>query len=105
MCCPFSGFLLYSSNLFTSYFHVFALEKGLEMKGMSSQYHSHLQQRTCAQAYSAVVVFKVTDIGHFSLFHRFCFLWSCGCVLSERALKEIKMETCHKVGGCCLSVR
>lgn len=28
---------------------------------------------------------------------RFCFVWSCGCVMSERALKEIKSETCHKV--------
>lgn len=30
--------------------------------------------------------------------HRFCFLWSCGCVMSERALKEIKSQTCHKCG-------
>ncbi|CAG5116455.1 unnamed protein product [Candidula unifasciata] len=30
--------------------------------------------------------------------HKFCFLWSCGCVLSERALKEVKSETCHKCG-------
>ncbi|XP_034288957.1 replication termination factor 2 isoform X3 [Pantherophis guttatus] len=30
--------------------------------------------------------------------HRFCFLRNCGCVFSERALKEIKMETCHKCG-------
>ena len=22
--------------------------------------------------------------------HKFCFLWKCGCVMSERALKEIK---------------
>ncbi|XP_034288956.1 replication termination factor 2 isoform X2 [Pantherophis guttatus] len=29
--------------------------------------------------------------------HRFCFLRNCGCVFSERALKEIKMETCHKL--------
>lgn len=30
--------------------------------------------------------------------HRFCFLWSCGCVVSERALREVKSETCHKCG-------
>ncbi|NXE38272.1 RTF2 protein, partial [Ptilorrhoa leucosticta] len=30
--------------------------------------------------------------------HRFCFLRSCGCVFSERALKEIKSEVCHKCG-------
>uniref|UniRef100_A0A8C6VJC3 Replication termination factor 2 n=1 Tax=Naja naja TaxID=35670 RepID=A0A8C6VJC3_NAJNA len=30
--------------------------------------------------------------------HRFCFLRNCGCVFSERALKEIKTETCHKCG-------
>ncbi|KAL4236309.1 Protein RTF2 [Mactra antiquata] len=30
--------------------------------------------------------------------YRFSFLWSCGCVLSERALKEIKGEACHKCG-------
>ncbi|XP_070165522.1 replication termination factor 2 [Polyergus mexicanus] len=28
--------------------------------------------------------------------YKFCFLWSCGCVMSERALKEIKSMTCHK---------
>uniref|UniRef100_A0A8D0G8G4 Replication termination factor 2 n=1 Tax=Sphenodon punctatus TaxID=8508 RepID=A0A8D0G8G4_SPHPU len=31
--------------------------------------------------------------------HRFCFLKKCGCVFSERALKEIKAEVCHKCGG------
>ncbi|KAF4802466.1 hypothetical protein TURU_025215 [Turdus rufiventris] len=30
--------------------------------------------------------------------HRFCFLRNCGCVFSERALKEIKAEVCHKIG-------
>lgn len=28
---------------------------------------------------------------------RFCFIWSCGCVMSERSLKEIKTSVCHKV--------
>ncbi|XP_053984704.1 replication termination factor 2 [Hylaeus volcanicus] len=28
--------------------------------------------------------------------YKFCFLWSCGCVMSERALKEIKSTTCHQ---------
>ncbi|XP_043464389.1 replication termination factor 2 [Leptopilina heterotoma] len=27
---------------------------------------------------------------------KFCFLWSCGCVMSERAIKEIKTNICHK---------
>nr|XP_044603970.1 replication termination factor 2 isoform X2 [Equus asinus] len=27
--------------------------------------------------------------------HRFCFLRCCGCVFSERALREIKAEVCH----------
>lgn len=27
---------------------------------------------------------------------RFVFLWSCGCVMSERALKEVKTKLCHK---------
>ncbi|XP_075384589.1 replication termination factor 2 [Tenrec ecaudatus] len=31
--------------------------------------------------------------------HRFCFLRSCGCVFSERALKEIKAEVCHTCGA------
>ncbi|XP_034980255.1 replication termination factor 2 [Zootoca vivipara] len=31
--------------------------------------------------------------------HRFCFLRNCGCVFSERALKEIKTEVCHKCGA------
>ncbi|XP_037535757.1 replication termination factor 2 [Nematolebias whitei] len=29
--------------------------------------------------------------------HRFCYLQTCGCVFSERALKEVKTEICHKV--------
>ncbi|CAH2303080.1 RTF2 homolog [Pelobates cultripes] len=29
--------------------------------------------------------------------HRFCVLRGCGCVFSERALKEIKTDICHKV--------
>ncbi|CAH2303081.1 RTF2 homolog [Pelobates cultripes] len=28
--------------------------------------------------------------------HRFCVLRGCGCVFSERALKEIKTDICHK---------
>ncbi|XP_075427734.1 replication termination factor 2 [Ascaphus truei] len=28
--------------------------------------------------------------------HRFCVLRRCGCVFSERALKEIKTDVCHK---------
>ena len=31
--------------------------------------------------------------------HRFCYLRTCGCVLSERALKEVKSETCHRCGN------
>nr|CAG4652030.1 EOG090X0ACT [Triops cancriformis] len=27
---------------------------------------------------------------------RFSFLWSCGCVMSEKAVKEIKSTVCHK---------
>ncbi|XP_071536666.1 replication termination factor 2 [Panulirus ornatus] len=30
--------------------------------------------------------------------YRFSFVWTCGCVISERALKEIKSEVCHKCG-------
>jgi len=30
--------------------------------------------------------------------YRFCVIWNCGCVLSERALKEIKSEVCQKCG-------
>ena len=29
--------------------------------------------------------------------NRFAFLRGCGCVLSEKALKEVPSETCHKV--------
>ncbi|XP_038605837.1 replication termination factor 2 isoform X1 [Tachyglossus aculeatus] len=31
--------------------------------------------------------------------HRFCFLRGCGCVFSERALKEVKAEVCHTCGA------
>ncbi|XP_046460994.1 replication termination factor 2-like [Daphnia pulex] len=27
---------------------------------------------------------------------KFCFIWTCGCVMSERSLKEIKTTSCHK---------
>ncbi|KAG8288716.1 Protein RTF2 [Homalodisca vitripennis] len=27
---------------------------------------------------------------------KFSFIWGCGCVMSERALKEIKTKVCHK---------
>lgn len=30
--------------------------------------------------------------------YKFSFLWGCGCVLSERALKEVKGTSCHKCG-------
>ncbi|XP_018611634.1 replication termination factor 2 [Scleropages formosus] len=30
--------------------------------------------------------------------HKFCFLRTCGCVFSERALREVKTEICHKCG-------
>lgn len=30
--------------------------------------------------------------------YKFCFLWKCGCVFSERALKEVKSPVCHKCG-------
>lgn len=30
--------------------------------------------------------------------YRFCFLWKCGCVISERAIKEVKSDVCHKCG-------
>lgn len=30
--------------------------------------------------------------------YRFSFIWSCGCVVSERAMKEIKSDVCHKCG-------
>jgi len=28
--------------------------------------------------------------------YKFCFLWSCGCVMSERALKEVKSMVSKK---------
>uniref|UniRef100_UPI00358EC1A0 replication termination factor 2 n=1 Tax=Myxine glutinosa TaxID=7769 RepID=UPI00358EC1A0 len=31
--------------------------------------------------------------------HRFCFLHGCKCVIAERALKEIKTETCPQCGA------
>lgn len=30
--------------------------------------------------------------------YRFCFIWTCGCVLSERAMKEVPSDVCHKCG-------
>ena len=31
------------------------------------------------------------------LFSRFVYLKGCGCVISEKALKEVPSKTCHKV--------
>ncbi|XP_063990650.1 replication termination factor 2 [Diachasmimorpha longicaudata] len=28
--------------------------------------------------------------------YKFCALWTCGCVMSERALKEVKSSVCHR---------
>lgn len=36
--------------------------------------------------------------------HRFIGLWSCGCVFSERASKEIDTNVCHKVINICISL-
>lgn len=30
--------------------------------------------------------------------HKFCFLQTCGCVFSDRAIREVKTEICHKCG-------
>lgn len=30
--------------------------------------------------------------------HKFCYLQTCGCVFSDRALREVKTEICHKCG-------
>lgn len=30
--------------------------------------------------------------------HKFCYLQTCGCVFSDRAMKEVKTEICHKCG-------
>ena len=30
--------------------------------------------------------------------YRFCFSWKCGCVISERGLKEVPSTTCHNCG-------
>ena len=30
--------------------------------------------------------------------YKFVYLWGCGCVLSERAIKHIRTTNCHKVG-------
>ena len=30
--------------------------------------------------------------------YKFCFLWKCGCVFSERALKEVPSDVCNKCG-------
>ena len=30
--------------------------------------------------------------------YRFCFIWTCGCVISERAMKEVPSDVCHKCG-------
>lgn len=31
--------------------------------------------------------------------HRFSFVWTCGCVVSERALREVPTEICHRCGA------
>ncbi len=45
--------------------------------------------------------FYYTDYIH----NRFAYIRGCGCVFSEKALKEVPSEFCHKVypSVCCLS--
>ena len=46
-----------------------------------------------------VIIFKLLfkSFSMLDSLSRFCFLRCCGCVFSERALKEIKAEVCHTV--------
>ncbi|KAB1262860.1 Protein RTF2-like protein, partial [Camelus dromedarius] len=60
---------------------------GLEMNG---RHRSVVNEYKCSCLTIPVSSCSVLD--HFC---RFCFLRCCGCVFSERALKEIKAEVCH----------
>ena len=61
---------------------------GFEWKSSVSQMHSGAGQM--------IMMF-------FFLF-RFIFFRQCGCVISDKALKEVPSETCHKVCTCMYSM-
>ena len=56
-------------------------ERGMEEK--SSCVHVRVQEESVS---NSIV-----------LISRFAYLRGCGCVISEKALKEVPSETCHKV--------
>ncbi|RUS92210.1 hypothetical protein EGW08_000063 [Elysia chlorotica] len=60
---------------------------------------SHLAEKGDMRSDSIIADYICPVVGvEMSGKHRFCFLWSCGCVVSERAIREVKSETCHKCG-------
>ncbi|KAG7159081.1 replication termination factor 2-like [Homarus americanus] len=46
---------------------------------------------------AAEFICPVTSLEMNGKYH-FSFVWRCGCVVSERALKEVKSDVCHKCG-------
>ena len=60
---------------------------------------SYKDSEKYTDAQSAQYICPVTGLemsGH----HNFCFIRTCGCAISEKALKEVPSETCHKVRNC-----
>ncbi|KAK8729796.1 hypothetical protein OTU49_008327 [Cherax quadricarinatus] len=46
---------------------------------------------------AAKYICPVTSLEMNGKYH-FSFVWSCGCVVSDRALKEVRSDVCHKCG-------
>ena len=53
--------------------------------------HTHTHTNTCTHT--------LICTHHSHTLVRFAFFRGCGCVLSEKALKEVPSETCHKVSS------
>jgi hypothetical protein len=80
--------------------HIRGLKDVVTLKLTANKHADKEGKATTAGAYTDVNTARfacpVTDLpmnGHY----RFCYLRGCGCVLSEKALREIPSETCHKV--------
>lgn len=68
--------------------HIRSLKDVIELK---------LTQRTDCPVTADVTPFICPVVGlEMNGKYRFCYLRKCGCVMSERAMKEVKSENCHR---------
>lgn len=77
--------------------HVRSLKDVKELKLAPNPAFESKDQASHSDAQSSRYICPVVGI-EMSGRHKFCYLWKCGCVFSERALKEIPSKVCHSCG-------